>query len=168
VWAVWMPVWFGNDQTAYGGWDVLFRVGSRGGGLGVEEAVEGVRGGWGVEGMLVFTSYSFIAGSLDRQVRVTTRPWHRLYSPGCISASELACLGFHGWRRTSYLAPSGPAEGLHLCVASIAWHVAHKRKPSHSRHLIFCGSFVRFGFAERLSQPIIYLSHVLLLVLFGH
>jgi hypothetical protein len=40
-------------------------VGSRGGGLGVEETVEGVEGG-GVEGVSDFTSNPFIIGSVFR------------------------------------------------------------------------------------------------------
>jgi hypothetical protein len=49
----------------YGGRDVLVRVGSRGRRLGVAEAVEGVGGG-GFEGVSVFTSNPFIAGSIFR------------------------------------------------------------------------------------------------------
>jgi hypothetical protein len=49
----------------YGGRDVLVRVGSRWGGLDVAETVEEVERG-GVEGMSVFTTYPFIAGSVIR------------------------------------------------------------------------------------------------------
>jgi hypothetical protein len=53
----------------YGGRDVLARVGSRGGGMGVAKAIEGVGGG-GVEGVSVFTSNSFIVGTVFRLVAV--------------------------------------------------------------------------------------------------
>jgi hypothetical protein len=49
----------------YGGRDVLSRVGSRWGGLGVAETVEGMRGE-AVEGVSVFITYPFFAGSVLR------------------------------------------------------------------------------------------------------
>jgi hypothetical protein len=49
----------------YGGPDVLVRVRSIGGDLGVAEAIEGVGGG-GVEGVSVFTSNPYIVGSVFR------------------------------------------------------------------------------------------------------
>jgi hypothetical protein len=54
-----------GDQIAHGGWDVIVRMGSRGGGLDMAEAVEGVGGG-GVERVSILTSNPFIAGSVFR------------------------------------------------------------------------------------------------------
>ena len=53
----------------FGGSDVRIRVGRGGRRMGVEEAAEGVGGG-GVEGVSVFTSNPFIAGSDFRSVAV--------------------------------------------------------------------------------------------------
>jgi hypothetical protein len=77
---------------------------------------------------------------------------------GSISAFGFSGLGFHGWRGKTHLAPSGSAEGLHLCVMSIAWQVVHKSQPGHSRHLIYYNSFVRFwSWRDGVNSSFIYL-----------
>jgi hypothetical protein len=84
----------------------------------------------------------FFAGSVSGQVAVAAWPWRSLHSPRSVSAPDFSGSDSCGWRGETYLAPPGSLEGLCLCLTSIAWQVAHKRKSGHSRHLTYYSSSV--------------------------